>query len=529
MIQATGVRLQFGGRVLFDDVNIKFLKGNCYGIIGANGAGKSTFLKILSGEISPNKGEVSIEKGRRLSVLSQDQNAFNDKTALQTVILGHKRLAETASKKDALYAIYGERELTDAEGMQLADLEGEFAELNGWDAEPDAEKLLNGLGVRDEDFHVMMKDLDAKVKVKVLLAKALFGTPDILILDEPTNNLDAKTVHWLENYLDGFENCVIIVSHNRHFLNRVCTHTCDVDYNKISTFVGNYDFWYESSQLLLRQAKEQNKKSEARAAELKDFIARFSANASKSKQATSRKKELEKLEFIEMKPSSRKYPFIDFKPERDIGNEVLSVDKLTKKGFFEDLSFTVGKTDKLAFFSEKSVVTTMLFKILMGEEKADSGTFKWGSTITISYLPENNDEFFVGCDLDLNDWLKQFSKEKDITFIRGWLGRMLFTGEESLKKARVLSGGEKVRCMLSKAMLASGNVLVLDEPTNHLDLESIEALNKGMINFKGPILYTTHDEEILATTANHIIEIDAHSGKKTFDKLISYDDWFNSK
>ncbi|MCL2771603.1 MAG: ATP-binding cassette domain-containing protein [Firmicutes bacterium] len=523
MIQVTGVRLQFGGRVLFDDVNIKFLKGNCYGIIGANGAGKSTFIKMLAGEVAQNKGEISIDKGARMSVLSQDQKAYDHLTALQTVIEGHTRIAELIRQREALYA-KGEN-LTEKEGYLLGDLEAEFAELDGWDAEFEAEKLLAGLGVREEYYHTLMGDLDAKAKVKVLLAKALFYTPDILIMDEPTNNLDAKTVRWLENYLLNFENCVIIVSHNRHFLNKVTTHTCDIDYNKITAFVGNYDFWYESSQLLLRQAKDQNKKAEARAAELKDFIARFSANASKSKQATSRKKELENLEFIEMKPSSRKYPYINFEPAREVGNEVLTIEGLTKKGYFENLNFTVGKTDKVAFFSDKSVVTTMLFKVLMGEEKADSGTFRWGGTITQSYIPENNDDYFKGVTLNLVDWLKQYSKEKDITFIRGWLGRMLFSGEEALKEARVLSGGEKMRCMFSKAMLAAGNVLVLDEPTNHLDLESITALNKGMISFKGPILFTTHDEEILATVANKIVEIDGITGKQTLAKAMSYDDY----
>lgn len=435
MIQVVDVRLQFGARVLFDNVNIKFTKGNCYGIIGANGSGKSTFLKLLYGEISPSSGDIVISKNERLSVLSQNQNEFNDKTVLQTVLLGHKRLVEIMEQKEALYA---KADFSDADGILAGNLENEFAELNGWDAENEAVNLLSELKIDTSLHNTLMKDIDGKLKVKILLAKALFMNPDILILDEPTNNLDAKTVNWLEDYLINFENTIIVVSHNRYFLNRICTHICDIDFGKINMVVGNYDFWYETSQLLARQAKEQNKKAESRAKELQEFIARFSANASKSRQATSRKKELEKLEFVDIKPSSRKYPYIDFKPEREIGNEVLYVDGLTKKGWFENVSFTVTKTDKIAFLSDKSQIITMLFKILIGEEEADSGSFRWGTTVTPCYLPENNEEYFKDCNLSLVDWLAQYSKEKDVTFLRGWLGRMLFSGEEGLKKAKVI-------------------------------------------------------------------------------------------
>lgn len=519
MIQVNNVRLQFGGRVLFDNVNIKFSKGNCYGIIGANGAGKSTFLKILTGEIEPSSGEVIIEKGKRLSVLSQNQNAYDAYTVIDTVMLGHERLVQIMKEKDAIYA---KENFSDEDGIRAAELENEFMDLGGWEAEGEAQTLLTDLGIPSDLHYCYMKDIDAKQKVKVLLAKALFKNPDILVLDEPTNNLDVKTVNWLENFLLDFENTVIVVSHNRYFLNKVCTHICDVDYGQIQVFVGNYDFWYESSQLLLKQAKEQNKKAEARAKELQDFIARFSANASKSKQATSRKKELEKLTFVDIKPSSRKYPYIDFRPEREIGNDVLVVDALTKKGYFENVSFVVGREDKIAFLCDRSIDITMLFKVLTGEEKPDSGMFKWGTTVTVGYLPENNEAYFKDCDLSLVDWLAQYSKEKDETFVRSWLGRMLFTGEEGLKKAKVISGGERVRCMLSRMMLTSGNVLIMDEPTNHLDLESITALNKGMIKFKGPILFTTHDHELLQTVANRIIVLD---GKKVYDKEITYDEY----
>ena len=520
MIQVNNVRLQFGGRVLFDEVNLKFTKGNCYGIIGANGAGKSTFLKLISGEIEPSSGEIVIDKGERMSILAQNQNAYNDYTVLDTVMMGHEKLMKIAKEKDALYA---KPDFNDEDGIRAAELESEFMELGGYEAEGEAESLLQELGIEPEYFYVMMKDMEPKAKVKVLLAKALFMNPDILILDEPTNNLDAKTVNWLENFLLNFENTVIVVSHNRYFLNKICTHICDVDFGKINMYIGNYDFWYETSQLLAKQAKEQNKKAEQRAKELKDFIARFAANASKSKQATSRKKELERLEFADIKPSSRKYPYIDFRPAREIGNEVLTVDKLTKKGFFENVSFTVNKNDKIAFLCDKANVITMLFKVLVGEEQPDSGTVRWGATTSVSYLPENNEAYFAGCDLSLVDWLAQYSTEKDQTFLRSWLGRMLFTGEEGNKKAKVISGGERVRCMLARAMLKAGNVLILDEPTNHLDLESITALNKGMINYKSPMLFTSQDHEILQTVANRIIEI--KDGKKAFDKETTYNEY----
>ncbi len=522
MIQCTNVRLQFGARVLFEDVNIKFTKGNCYGIIGANGAGKSTFLKLLTGELSPSSGDISITKGERMSVLEQNQNAYNDKTALEVVLLGHKKLVEIMKEKDALYA---KPDFSDEDGIRAGELETEFAELGGWEAEGEAETLLTNLGIDEADFHKLMEDIEPKQKVKVLLAKALFMSPDILVLDEPTNNLDAKTVNWLEEYLIDFPNIIIVVSHNRYFLNRICTHTCDLDYGKLNLFSGNYDMWYETSQLLIRQAKEQNKKAEQRAKELQEFIARFSANASKSRQATSRKKELEKLEFADVKVSSRKYPYIDFRPEREVGNDILSVENLTKKGYFENVSFVLNKDDKIGFLSDKSTTTTMLFKILAGEEEPDSGSYKWGSTITAGYLPENNESYFAGVDLNLVQWLGQYAKEKDQrdeTFLRGWLGRMLFTGEESQKKAKVISGGERVRCMLSRAMLKGSNVLIFDEPTNHLDLESITSLNKGMINFKGPILFTSHDHELMQTVANRIIVINS---TKEFDRQTTYNDY----
>ena len=520
MLQTINVSLQYGSRVLFKDVNLKFTKGNCYGIIGANGAGKSTFLKILSGNLEPNKGEVIISKDERLSVLNQNQNAFDEETVIRTVLYGNKRLVDIMDEKDALYS---KEDFNDEDGIKASELEVEFAELNGWEAESDAKILLNGLGIDDSRSELLMKELDSKEKVKVLLAQALFGNPDILILDEPTNNLDIKSITWLENFLLNFENTVIVVSHDRHFLNKVCTHICDVDYGEINIYVGNYDFWYETNQLLQRQAKEVNKKMEARAKELQEFIARFSANASKSKQATSRKKELEKLTLQDLKVSSRRYPFIDFRFEKEIGNDILFVENLTKKGYFENLSFTVRKNEKIAFICENSLVLNMLFDILMGIEKADSGTYKWGKTITTSYLPANNDKYFKDCNLSLINWLKQYSKDQTETFIRGWLGRMLFSGEEALKQAKVISGGEKVRCMLAKEMLSNANVLIMNDPSNHLDLETITSLNKGMINFKGNILFTSHDHEITNTVANRIIEI--KDGKKVFDKCCSYDEY----
>ena len=522
MLQVNNVSLQFGGKKLFEDVNIKFTKGNCYGIIGANGAGKSTFLKILSGELEPNKGEVSMDKNERMSVLMQNQNAFDDQTVVRTVMLGHKRLVEVMDEREAIYA---KENFTDEDGIRAGELESEFAELNGWEAESEAETLLNELDIPAEDHYVLMSELDAKKKVKVLLAQALFGNPDILLLDEPTNNLDIKTVRWLENYLLDFENTIIIVSHNRHFLNKVCTHICDVDFGKISLFLGNYDFWYQTSQLIARQMRDQNKKAEQRAKELQDFIARFAANASKSRQATSRKKELERLTINDIKPSLRKYPFIDFKFEREIGNDILMVEGLTKKGYFENLDFIVQKNEKIGFVSDKSTTVTMLFDVLTGKAEPDAGTVKWGKTITLSVLPQNNNEYFENCDLSLVEWLSQFSNDHYEEFLRGWLGRMLFSGEEALKKAKVLSGGEKVRCMLAKMMLEGSNFLIFDEPTNHLDLESITALNNGMKNFKGCRLLTSHDQELMNTVANRIVEIDG--GKKTFDKNVTYDEYLD--
>lgn len=523
MIQTIDLSLQFGSRKLFEEVNLKFTKGNCYGVIGANGAGKSTFLKVLSGEIEPTKGNVAIDKGERMSVLQQNQNAYDDCTVLQTVLKGHKRLSEIMEQKDALYA---KPDFSEADGILAGELENEFAELGGWEAESEAETLLNALKIDNTLNYTLMGDLDAKTKVKVLLAQALFGNPDILILDEPTNNLDAKTIRWLENYLMDFENTIIIVSHNRHFLNKVCTHICDVDFGKINIFVGNYDFWYETSQLMARQAKEQNKKAEARAKELTDFIARFSANASKSRQATSRKKELEKLTLSDIKPSMRKYPFVDFKFEREIGRDILNVEGLTKKGYFEDITFNVKHDEKIALICDKSTTITMLLDVLSGEESADSGTVTWGKTIIPTYLPQDNRKFFDDCDLNLVEWISQYSpNEQYEEFLRGWLGRMLFSGEEVKKHAKVLSGGEKVRCMLARMMLAGGNFLLMDEPTNHLDLEAITSLNKGMINFKGNIIFTTHDQEIMSTTANRIIEI--KDGRKVFDKEMNYEDYLD--
>ena len=520
MIQVNDISLQFGSRVLFDHVSLKFTKGNCYGVIGANGAGKSTFLKVLSGELEPNKGDVFIDKNERMSVLMQNQNAYDEYTVLDTVMWGHKRLMEVKNERDALYS---KADFSDEDGIRAGELEAEFADMDGYEAEANAETLLNNLKIDSGIFYTQMKDVDAKVKVKVLLAQSLFGKPDILVLDEPTNNLDAKTVKWLEDYLMQLDDTIIIiVSHNRHFLNRVCTHICDVDFKQINIFVGNYDFWYETSQLLARQAKEQNKKKEQRAKELQDFIQRFSANASKSKQATSRKRELEKIQLDDIKPSSRRYPFIDFKFEREIGNEILEVEGLTKKGFFENISFKLKRDEKIGFLCSKSQTISALFDCIMGLSKPDSGYVKWGQTIIPAYMPQNYDNYFDGVDLNLVDWLSQYSKDHYEEYLRGWLGRMLFSGQEALKKASVLSGGEKVRCMLSKMMLAGANFLIFDEPTNHLDLESITALNKGMTNFKGGMLFITHDEEIISTVANRIIEID---NTKIFDRDMTYDEY----
>ncbi len=521
MLQVTGVSLQYGSKKLFEDVNLKFTKGNCYGIIGANGAGKSTFLKVLSGEIEPQKGFVSLDKNERMSVLQQNQNMYDDETVLRTVMLGYKKLVSVMDEKDALYA---KPDFSEEDGIRAAELESEFAEMNGYDAEYQAGQLLNALEIGEEWHYALMSDLDAKQKVRVLLAQALFGDPDVLLLDEPTNNLDIKTVRWLENYLMDFENTIIIVSHNRHFLNKVCTNICDVDFGKINMYVGNYDFWYQTSQLLARQQKEQNKKAEQRAKELQEFIARFAANASKSRQATSRKKELEKLTINDFKPSLRKYPYIDFKFEKDIGNDILMVEDLTKEGYFKNLSFTVQKNEKIGIVSDKSTTLTMLYDILTGKEQPDSGTVKWGKTISFSYFPQNNNEYFQDCDLNLVEWLSQYSNDHYEEYLRGWLGRMLFSGEEALKKAKVLSGGEKVRCMLAKMMLEGGNFLVFDEPTNHLDLESITALNNGLSNYRGCILLTSHDQELMNTVCNRIIEI---NDVKTYDRQVTYDEYID--
>ena len=519
MIQVTDVFLQFGGRKLFEDVNLKFTEGNCYGIIGANGAGKSTFLKILSGQLEPTRGTVSVGKNERISVLNQNHNAFDDCTVMRTVLLGYKKLVDIMDEKDAIYM---KEDFSDEDGIRAGELENEFSELGGWEAESDAASLLNELGFSDEYHDKLMSELDGKQKVKILLAQALFGNPDILILDEPTNDLDAKTIMWLEKFLMEFKNTLIIVSHNRHFLNKVCTHICDVDYGKINMYVGNYDFWYETNQLLARQAKEANKKAEARAKELQEFIQRFSANASKAKQATARKKELEKLKLEDIKPSLRKYPYINFEFTQEIGREILVVENLTKKGYFENVSFTVQKDEKIAFLSDKATTISMLFEILMGNQEADSGTITWGKTITQSYVPQNFDSYFDGVHKSLVKWIDQYSKDHTETYLRGWLGRMLFSGEESQKEACVLSGGEKVRCMMARAMLTGGNFLILDEPTHHLDLEAITSLNKGMINYKGNILFASHDQELMQTVANRIIEI---NGTKTFDKLTTYEEY----
>lgn len=527
MIHASGISLRYGGRALFENVDIKFTPGNCYGLIGANGSGKSTFLKILSGEVEANKGEIIITPGERLAVLKQNHYEFDEYDVLKTVMLGHKRLCEIIDEKEKLYA---KEDFSEEDGIKISELEGEFAELNGWEAESEAATLLNGLGIGEEFHYKKMKDMDANLKVRVLLAQALFGNPHILLLDEPTNHLDIESITWLENFLYNFENTVIVVSHDRHFLNKVCTHIADIDYSKIQLYVGNYDFWYESSQLALQQARDLNRKTEAKIKELQEFIQRFSANASKSKQATSRKKMLDKLTLEDIKPSSRKYPFVDFKPDREAGNDLLMVNDLsiTDEGeqLLDKVSFTVNKGDKIAFVGPNGLVKTTLFKILMEEIKPDSGDFKWGVTTSQAYFPKDNSEYFDGVDLTLVDWLRQYSKDQTETFLRGWLGRMLFSGEEALKKASVLSGGEKVRCMLAKMMLSGANVLILDEPTNHLDLESITALNNGMINYKGTILFVSHDHQFVQTVANRIIEI---TPKGLIDRPVTYDEYLENE
>lgn len=527
MISTTGLTLRFGGRTLFENVNLKFFAGNCYGLIGANGSGKSTFLKILSGEIEPSKGEVAVTPGERLAVLKQNHFEYDNYGVLETVILGHRRLAEVIKEKEALYA---KPDFSEADGLKVADLEAEFAEMNGWDAEADAAKLLNGLGIGDEWHDQKMQELEANQKIRVLLAQALFGNPDILLLDEPTNHLDLAAVSWLENFLYNFENTVIVVSHDRHFLNKVCTHIADIDFGKIQLYVGNYDFWYESSQLALRQMKEANKKTEAKIKELQEFIQRFSANASKSKQATSRKKLLENLTLEDIKPSSRKYPYVDFKPDREAGNELLEVKNISHAvdgvKVLDQISFRVTKGDKIALVGADGLPKTTLFRILMDELTPDSGEFNWGVTTSRAYFPKDNAAYFDDVELSLVDWLRQFSNDQTETFLRGWLGRMLFSGEEALKKANVLSGGERVRCMLARMMLSGANVLIFDEPTNHLDLESITALNNGLINFKGTLLFTSHDHQFVQTVANRIMEITPDG---LIDQQLTYDEYLENR
>jgi ATPase subunit of ABC transporter with duplicated ATPase domains len=527
MLSVNNVSLQFGKRILFDDVNTKFMGENCYGVIGANGAGKSTFLKILAGEMDPNSGSVKLEAGKRMAALSQNHHAFDEHTILNTVMMGHTTLWKIMEEKDAIYA---KPDFSDADGIKASELEGEFAEMDGWNAESDAATLLSGLGIEESTHYTLMGDIPGTLKVRVLLAQALFGNPDILILDEPTNDLDIHTIAWLEDFLLDFKNTVIVVSHDRHFLDTVCTNIVDIDFAKVNVFTGNYTFWYESSQLALRQRSASNKKAEDKKKELQEFIARFSANASKSKQATSRKKLLEKINFDDIQPSSRKYPAIIFTQERDAGNQVLTVDNLSKssdgKVLFKGLNFEVNRGDKIAFISKDSLATSALFQILAKEIEQDGGEFAYGQTITTSFLPVENSEYF-DTDDNLLDWLKQYAEgEKDDVFIRGFLGKMLFTGEESFKSARVLSGGEKVRCMLSRMMLKEGNLLIIDEPTNHLDLESITAFNNSLKSFKGTVLFTSHDHEFVQTVANRIIEITPNG---FIDKLTTYDEFVTSE
>jgi ATPase subunit of ABC transporter with duplicated ATPase domains len=527
MVNVENLSLQFNKRVLFDEVNVKFTPGNCYGIIGANGAGKSTFLKILSGEQDPTSGRVDIPSSQRMSVLKQDHYAYEDATVLNTVLQGNKVLWKIMQEKDALYA---KEDFSDADGVRASELEGEFAEMDGWMAEADAADLLSGLGIGEHLHHTNMSDLSGKEKVRILLAQALFGNPDILILDEPTNDLDAETIMWLENFLADFKNLVIVVSHDRHFLDMVCTHIVDIDYSKINLFSGNYTFWYESSQLATRQRSQANKKAEDKKKELQDFISRFSANAAKSKQATSRKKMLEKLNIDEIKPSSRRYPGIIWNPEREAGDQILDVNNINLtsndgKVLLKDVSFKLNKGDTVGFISKDPMLVSALFNVLAGNTKQDSGTIEWGVTTTMAYMPNDNSEYFKS-DINLIDWLRQYSEEKDETFIRGFLGRMLFSGEETLKKCSVLSGGEKVRCMLSKTMLESANVMILDDPTNHLDLESITALNNSLKDFKETLLFRSHDHEFVQTLADRIIEITPNG---IIDKDLTYDEYLDNK
>ena len=522
MISTSHLTFRVGKKALFEDVTIKFTEGNCYGLIGANGAGKSTFLKILSGQLEPTNGEVIISKDQRLSVLEQDHFKYDDYTVLDTVIMGNQRLYEIMKEKDAIYM---KPDFSDEDGIRAAELEGEFAEMNGWDAETDAATLLSGLGVEVSEHYKLMSELPSPLKVKVLLAKALFGNPDILLLDEPTNHLDLDAIAWLEEFLINFENTIITVSHDRYFLNKVCTAIADIDYGKIQLYAGNYDFWVESSQLMIKQMKEANRKKEELIKELKDFIARFAANASKSKQATSRKRALEKIELEEIRPSSRKYPYIDFKPNRSIGNEVLTVKNLSKTidgvKVLDNISFMVGKEDKIAFVGPNELAKTTLFRILMGEIKPDEGDYKWGVTTSQAYFPKDSKEEFAGDDT-IYDWLMQYSPEKDVTYVRGFLGRMLFAGDDGMKRVNVLSGGEKVRCLLSKMMISGSNILILDEPTDHLDMESISALNTALIKFPGVILFSSRDHQVTETTANRIMEI---RDGKLIDKMTTYDEY----
>ncbi|MBU3134349.1 ATP-binding cassette domain-containing protein [Clostridium gasigenes] len=526
MINVSNVSLRFGGRKLFEDVNLKFIAGNCYGVIGANGAGKSTFLNILSGQIEPNTGEVSIAPNVRMSVLKQNHFEYDEFEVLQTVMMGNKRLFEIMEQKEALYA---KADFSDEDGIKASELEGEFADMNGWEAESEASSLLQGLGIATELHSKKVSELTGGEKVKVLLSQALFGNPGILLLDEPTNHLDIKSVNWLKDFLGNFEGTVIVVSHDRHFLNEVCTHMADVDFGKIKLYVGNYDFWYESSQLALAMSKDQNKKKEEKIKELQDFVARFSANASKSKQATSRKKLLEKITLDDIQPSTRRYPFVGFKPDREVGNEILAVEGLTKTidgvKVLDNVSFRVNKDDKIAFIADNEIAISALFKIMAGEMEPDAGEIKWGVTIVKSYFPLDNNEFFENCNLSLVDWLRQYSEEKSESYIRGFLGRMLFSGEDALKEANVLSGGEKVRCMLSRMMLSNANVLIVDQPTNHLDLESITAVNNGLRDYKSNLLFASHDYQFIQTISNRIIDIKADGSIS--DQVMSYDEYLS--